>query len=360
MFCCTSSSPQGAFAGLKNPGLVRCHLNVCVQALHKTPEFRDGLMELHVTDKAVPTELRNLFAKLDASGRALSTDPLIKALGWDIGSLEQQDANDTWLSLHDRLEKDLAKNTVRPKLVQELFEGRQTVRITCDECGAVSDTVEATSSLSLPVAELHGSEAEPVGVHAALRARVAAERLTGDEQFQCDKCNGKHDATRETLITSLPPVLCFHLTRFKVKKQSDGAVELERTNHAFQFEETLTLDEFLQPPASPSSEANDDHTSVAPSAVYDLYAIIVHHGMSPNEGHYWSLIRDLSSTSETEGEWFEFNDERCLPMRRASRAETVGGGSRRDTSAYMLLYRRRSAGSSAPAPTAAPDEDPKE
>ena len=64
-----------------------------------------------------------------------------------------------------------------------------------------------------------GEEAgeEDVDLFSALRARLKEEELRGDEQYVCDKCNCKRDAVRGVRLATLPPILSFHLARFRYR-----------------------------------------------------------------------------------------------------------------------------------------------
>lgn len=76
----------------------------------------------------------------------------LKRCGFQGRLNEQQDAHDTWLRLNDRLEHEL-RTSKRPRLVNELFEGKQKQYVTCGTCGATSETVEPFSCLELNVPE---------------------------------------------------------------------------------------------------------------------------------------------------------------------------------------------------------------
>lgn len=43
---------------------------------------------------------------------------------------------------------------------------------------------------------------------------LAPEFLCGDNQYSCDFCASKVDATRQLRLRDLPPVLCLSLQRF--------------------------------------------------------------------------------------------------------------------------------------------------
>jgi len=42
--------------------------------------------------------------------------------------------------------------------------------------------------------------------------------LNGDNQYYCERCGCKNDATRRIRLKSLPPVLNFQLARFVFEK----------------------------------------------------------------------------------------------------------------------------------------------
>ena len=76
----------------------------------------------------------------------------LKRCGFQGRLNEQQDAHDIWLRVNDRLEHEL-RTSKRPRLVNELFEGKQKQYVTCGTCGATSETVEPFSCLELNVPE---------------------------------------------------------------------------------------------------------------------------------------------------------------------------------------------------------------
>lgn len=43
---------------------------------------------------------------------------------------------------------------------------------------------------------------------------LSAEELSGDNQYHCEFCGGKVDATRQLCLRQLPPYLCLSLQRF--------------------------------------------------------------------------------------------------------------------------------------------------
>jgi hypothetical protein len=49
---------------------------------------------------------------------------------------------------------------------------------------------------------------------------LGEERLEGDNQYQCDLCGHRTDATRRMRLHALPPYLCFQLKRFVFDMQT--------------------------------------------------------------------------------------------------------------------------------------------
>ena len=91
----------------------------------------------------------------------------------------------------------------------------------------------------------------------------------------------------------------------------------------------------------------DDATA---SMLYDLYAVLVHAG-SANSGHYYAVVRDLTSDVRP---WWVFNDERVRALAPDSLSSYFGNHDRMGSTAYMLMYWRRDptgpAGPAGPAP----------
>ena len=75
-----------------------------------------------------------------------------------------------------------------------------------------------------------------------------------------------------------------------------------------------------------------DHTPL-----YELHAVVVHRGGSPNSGHYFSFVR-------SECNWLLFNDDQ-IDLVDADTVQACFGSSRETTgnavsTAYILFYQR--------------------
>jgi len=88
------------------------------------------------------------------------------------------------------------------------FRGEFCYSTTCADCGQRS----ASSANKYPFYELE-LNVRPT-LHAALAEYIQKDELCGDNQYLCEVCNGKRDATRQIELLALPPVLTLQLLRF--------------------------------------------------------------------------------------------------------------------------------------------------
>ena len=57
----------------------------------------------------------------------------------------------------------------------------------------------------------------------------ASERLEGDNQYRCERCRTKVDATKRLSLTKLPEVLVLHVKRFAAQPQVPSQYSLNHT-----------------------------------------------------------------------------------------------------------------------------------
>ena len=68
--------------------------------------------------------------------------------------------------------------------------------------------------LSLPIKNEFGTGVLNSSLEMALENYIKPEKLTGDNQYFCDKCGKKVNAEKGLKITHCPQVLSVHLARF--------------------------------------------------------------------------------------------------------------------------------------------------
>ena len=132
------------------------------------------------------------------------------------------------------------------------------------------------------------------------------------ESYTCSFCTRSGSCASRSFFdpTALPAVLTLHLKRFT----NDS---LKLTTHV-QFDETLDLSPFTV-----------DQTT----ALYTLFAVVVHTGERLSNGHFYTFARAPTSPSPAAlpSSWYRFDDAKVLP----STLTTV-----LSSTAYMLFYVR--------------------
>ncbi|KAL2896625.1 Ubiquitin carboxyl-terminal hydrolase 26, partial [Bienertia sinuspersici] len=274
-------------AGLTNLGAT-CYANSILQFLYMNRAFREGIfsVEPHVLmQQPVLDQLARLFAQLHGSKMAfIDSAPFIKALELDNGV--QQDSHEFLTLLLSLLERCLSHSEVSEAktIVQDLFRGIMSHVTRCSKCGQTS---EASSNLE----DFYELELNVKGLKSldeSLSDYLCEEKLEGDNQYHCESCGTRVDATRSIKLRVLPPVLNFQLKRCVFLQKTTTK---KKITTAFSFPEELDMTQRL---AEPSESA----------LIYGLSAVLVHKGTAVNSGHYVAHIKDESS-----GQWWEFDDE---------------------------------------------------
>ena len=220
-------------------------------------------------------------------------------------------------------------------LVSRLLTGSVETSYTCCACGTVSRTVDGVTDLHLALPEpltrlvtaagpapgasdkIPGAQLDPdMTVSALLHHYLASERLCGENQYRCARCIGLRDADRQVRVLTPPPHLIVSLVRFACDWKT-GA--LEKALAPIGLTDQLTVPLVGQP-----------------AAQYQLYAVIVHAGVSLTAGHYFSYCRVSNGDGGgAEGSWWRLDDSSATPVKLA----TVTGRPRLPTdTAYILMY----------------------
>jgi ubiquitin carboxyl-terminal hydrolase 3 len=101
-----------------------------------------------------------------------------------------------------------------------------------------------------------------------LKKFTDVEELADSERFFCSRCGRKQASTKKFWIRRLPNVLCLHLKRFRWSTWSRTKLD---TQVDFPLRD-LDMSDFLL------SNLHETRCSNAASSLYDLAAVIVHHG----------------------------------------------------------------------------------
>lgn len=199
--------------------------------------------------------------------------------------------------------------------VHDLFEGQLSNEVRCLCCETVTRRVESFFDLSVDV-EQNSS------LTSCLRSFSSTELLEKQDKFFCDACCSLQEAERRMRIKKLPRVLALHLKRFKYVDQLG---KYKKLSYRVVFPLELRL-------CNTSDDAED------PDRLYSLFAVVVHVGSGPNQGHYVSLIK-------SHGQWLMFDDD-CVEPKDESEIQSVYGvtqdNAQSTEAGYILFYEQQS------------------
>ncbi|XP_034833395.1 ubiquitin carboxyl-terminal hydrolase 3-like [Maniola hyperantus] len=325
------SQREKKIVGLKNLGNT-CFMNAVLQSLNNIQEFSCYFSQLpslemktngrkvyhsrsytrqEMHDVVMAEELRKVLINLNTGGcgskGAISPECLFLVI-WKVvprfRGYQQQDAHEFLRYMLDRLHTELlqllppdrAEGGFVPRapsasIVTAVFGGTLQSEVRCLACGTESKKFDPFLDLSLELPET-GRHDAPVSLTDCLTSFVQVEELADTERYHCSACKGKQKSTKQFRIRRLPNVLCLHLKRFRWHNYFRTKVD---TNISFPLS-ALDMSRFVL------SNVPDTRRSGLGNYLYDLAAVIVHHGSGAGSGHYTAFAIN-------EDQWFHFNDQ---------------------------------------------------
>ncbi|XP_032514469.2 ubiquitin carboxyl-terminal hydrolase 3-like isoform X1 [Danaus plexippus] len=343
------SQKDKKIVGLKNLGNT-CFMNAVLQSLNNIQEFSYYFSQLpslemktngrkvyhsrsytrqEMHDVVMAEELRKVLINLNTGGcgskAAISPECLFLVI-WKVvprfRGYQQQDAHEFLRYMLDRLHTELQQLVPdRPEgvkapasIVTAVFGGTLQSEVRCLACGTESKKFDPFLDLSLELPE-SGRHDAPVSLTDCLASFVQIEELADTERYFCSSCKCKQKSTKQFWIRRLPNVLCLHLKRFRWHNYFRTKVD---TSISFPLL-SLDMSGFVLP------NVPDTRRSGRGSLLYDLAAVIVHHGSGAGSGHYTAFAIN-------EEQWFHFNDQTV----RATDSAAVAS-----CKPYILFYIRR-------------------
>uniref|UniRef100_W5LF38 Ubiquitin carboxyl-terminal hydrolase n=2 Tax=Astyanax mexicanus TaxID=7994 RepID=W5LF38_ASTMX len=369
------SQAQGA-TGLRNLGNT-CFMNAILQSLRNIPEFSCYFKDLPAvalrsgktagrrmyhtrsqgdTSVSLVEELRKTLCSLwQGNQTAFSPDALFYVI-WKImpsfRGYQQQDAHEFLRYLLDHLHREMqgSKNGLpgpsllsdrpnptsegkccingTPTVVTSVFSGVLQNEVNCLICGTESRKFDPFLDLSLDIPSQfrvkRTKDQEPgptCNLYHCLLSFTDLEELDETELYMCHKCKKRQKSTKKFWVQKLPKVLCLHLKRFHwtafLRNKVDTYVEFPLRG--------LDMKRFLLEPEN----------SLPESGLYNLAAVVVHHGSGVGSGHY-------TAYGLHEGRWYHFNDSTVTLVSE----ETVT-----KAKAYILFYTEQAKQDSTPSET---------
>jgi len=249
-----------------------------------------------------------------------------------------------------------------------LFRGTVESIVKCSNCGSVSSTIDPIEDIGLEVTNsspsssttmssvttrYHGSYSRGGGkispppppsslidVTAALEKFITTEKL--DSGYKCEKCGKVGQATKQSRLASIPPILTLHLKRFRYgndggKNFTQPAMPSRRRNNELaqllgsndvgssgsaKIEGHVKFNMIFDIRPYMTKEKQEE---VGKGMLCRLYAVVVHAGKNSHSGHYICYVRNV-----TKNEWWKMDDAK---VSRVTQDEVIAA------EAYMLFYR---------------------
>jgi len=274
----------------------------------------------------------NSNSQVPTRTRTCTTEDLTKSFGWDEEDVfEQHDVQELFSILLEKLETQL-KRASMPNFIAQLFEGKEQRYIKCLNVPYQSKNDQTYRDIQLTVENCKN-------IYESFQRYTETELMTGSNQYQTDEY-GLQDAKMGSIFLSFPPVLVLHLKRFAFDHMTGF---MKKVDDRFEFDEEIDLRAYLDQ-TDEMSDKDDIDTE------YVLFSIMVQAG-SLEMGHYYNYIRPMtelgmhgSATTLLENSpWYEFNDEKVTRVDKHFAIENNFGGDNKHSSAYMLVYIRKSA-----------------
>lgn len=335
--CNGNNHREKKVVGLKNLGNT-CFMNAVLQSLSNIQEFSCYFSSLPVlepktngrkvyhsrsytrqemTDVVMAEELRKVLINLNSGcgGKGAISPECLFLVIWKVvprfRGYQQQDAHEFLRYMLDRLHTELlqllpparAEGPPAASIVTAVFGGTLQSEVRCLACGAESKKLDPFLDLSLELPDA----AAPVPLLDCLASFVQVEELADTERYFCSGCGSKQKSTKQFRVRRLPQVLCLHLKRFRWHNYFRTKVD---TGISFPLR-ALDMSRFV--------------LERRRAMLYDLAAVIVHHGSGAGSGHYTAFAHNS-------GQWFHCNDQTV----RAAAAGAVQA-----CKPYILFYIRR-------------------
>ncbi|KAI8089985.1 uncharacterized protein BX664DRAFT_334380 [Halteromyces radiatus] len=223
----------------------------------------------------------------------------------------QEDAHEFMMFLLDSMHKctvqsygKLDAKMERSAFIYQIFGGQLQSQLRCYSCNAKSNTFDNFLDLSVDLQQADS-------VQRALENFIKVDMIGGndpDTKYRCDSCKQKVNAGKQMTIHQLPSMLCVHLKRFTFDMMRGY---MRKVTKDIKYTERLDMSPYVSKEIKCST------------AMYHLYAVLVHLGYGCDSGHYFAYVK------APDGKWFRMDDEEVTPV---SLKEVLS------QQAYMLFY----------------------
>uniref|UniRef100_A0A3P8SV91 Ubiquitin carboxyl-terminal hydrolase n=1 Tax=Amphiprion percula TaxID=161767 RepID=A0A3P8SV91_AMPPE len=189
-------------------------------------------------------------------------------------------------------------------LMERLFQGRLVLRTRCLECESFTERREDFQDISVPVLDDQPSSPDDLSevspdpktelktLKWAIAQFASVERIVGEDKYFCETCHHYTEAERSLLFDKTPEVITIHLKRFSANGlELDPYAGLSKVNTPLQTPLTLSLEEWCTRPSATKGQH------------YQLFAVVMHSGVTISSGHYTAYVRMSDLKNVKLGSW---------------------------------------------------------
>jgi ubiquitin C-terminal hydrolase len=227
-----------------------------------------------------------------------------------------------------RVDDELKNPKAKESVMMDLFGIDQYQEVKCDTCNTVTKRTEPLLGLMLSLPDenegMEGIEedadavtSEPeIDLLECFKSLQTTGRFEGENQYDCDTCKAKQDASWSVSLQRRPQSILISLRRtlWNVEK----GLHKDSRNVKFPIElDCSGLLDLDKGRTSPDEDFEGCH--------YKLNSVVSHSGSSPFVGHYISWCR-------VDDKWFLFNDS---SVTESNEADVLAA------QAFILLYERQ-------------------
>ncbi|XP_028300886.1 ubiquitin carboxyl-terminal hydrolase 1 isoform X2 [Gouania willdenowi] len=176
--------------------------------------------------------------------------------------------------------------------LRHLFQGQLVLRTRCLECESFTERREDFQDISVPVLDDQPSSPDELSeispdpkphlktLNWAIEQFASVERIVGEDKYFCETCHHYTEAERSLRFDKTPEVVTIHLKRFSANSlEFDPYASLSKVNTPLQTPLSLSLEEWCT------------KSSACKGQIYQLFAVIMHSGLTISSGHYTAYIR---------------------------------------------------------------------
>ena len=200
-------------------------------------------------------------------------------------------------------------------LQMDLFGLEQYQEVQCHECKTISKRIEPLLGVVLSLPDENTNKRNHIELLDCFKSLQSTGKFVGENQFDCDVCRAKKDASWRVTLLRRPQSLLISLRRTLWNRVKGLHKDSRRVDFPLELDATDLLEHGNE--KSPDEDFDGCH--------YTLKAVVSHSGLTPFVGHYISYVRNSNR-------WFLFNDSSVTPVTESSVL---------DAEAFILLYERR-------------------